>query len=167
MRKLFGRGVAVWSAMAVVLTGIAVATPGSGVISAPILARGGFADTVDMRFKITHEGRNAVVNVKDAADTVVQQIQLDAGGQTGWHSHPGPVVVVVKSGALTLYEGDDPTCAGHTYTAGQTFVDPGQGNVHIGRNESDVVTELFVTYFDVPAGGSPRLDASDPGNCPF
>jgi quercetin dioxygenase-like cupin family protein len=167
MRKLFGRGIVAVGAMALVLTGIAVATPGSGVISAPILARGGFVDRVDMKVKTSHHGQDAVVNVKDAADTVVQQVQLDAGGQTGWHSHPGPAIVVVKSGSFTLYEGDDPTCTGHTFTAGQAFVDPGQGNVHLGRNESNVVTELFVTYFDVPPGGSPRLDAPDPGNCPF
>lgn len=37
----------------------------------------------------------------------------------------------------------------HDYTAGQSFVDPGQGNVHrtvaVGG-----ATELWATYFDVP-----------------
>jgi quercetin dioxygenase-like cupin family protein len=166
MRKLLSRGIAVCGAMVIALAGVAVATPGSGVIG-PILARGGFADPVDIKFKFSHEGGNTTVNLKDAAETVVQQVQLDVAGHTGWHSHPGPAVVVVKSGALTLYEGDDPACVGHTYTAGQVFVDPGRGNVHLGRNESNVVTELFVTYFDVPPGASPRLDAPDPGNCAF
>jgi hypothetical protein len=34
-----------------------------------------------------------------------------SGGSTGWHSHPGPAVVIVKSGSLTLYDaGASVTC---------------------------------------------------------
>jgi quercetin dioxygenase-like cupin family protein len=97
----------------------------------------------------------------------MQQIVIAPGGSTGWHSHPGPAVVLVKAGELTLYSSEDPTCTGETYSAGTGFVDSGQGHVHIARNLSQSPTELWVTYFDVPAGESVRIDVADPGTCGF
>src|SRR5438309_1829372 len=31
-------------------------------------------------------------------DFVFQEVTLDPGASTGWHSHPGPLLVVVRSG---------------------------------------------------------------------
>jgi quercetin dioxygenase-like cupin family protein len=150
------------AAVSTVLLGAAFATPPSGIVSGTVLARAAFADPVDIKFKVHKE----VINVRDAQETVVQQIVIGPGGQTGWHSHPGPVVVLVKAGALTLYDGDDPTCTGRTYSAGQAFIDMGQSHLHIARNLSlSENTDLWVTYFDVPPGGPFRIDAADPGNC--
>lgn len=42
--------------------------------------------------------------------------------------------MTVKSGALTLVYADDPTCAGRTYTAEQSFVDRGDETVHTALN---------------------------------
>ena len=142
----------------VVTAGVAIATPGSGVVSASILARGTLAD----HFKIKlHDSSNP-------GDVVVQQVILEPGGYTGWHTHPGPAVVIVNGpGSFTLYDAEDESCTGTTYSPGQVFVDAGYGNVHFGRNESSSNTELFVTYLDVPVGTAPRLDAPDPGNCGF
>jgi quercetin dioxygenase-like cupin family protein len=149
------------------LAGAVLATPPSGIVSATVLARAAFVDPVDIKFKIQGKGQE-VIQVKDARDTVMQQIVIGPGGSTGWHSHPGPVVVLVKAGDLTLYSGDDPTCTGRTYSAGQAFIDSGQGHVHIGRNLSlSQNVELWVTYFDVPPGGPFRIDAANPGNCGF
>jgi quercetin dioxygenase-like cupin family protein len=92
---------------------------------------------------------------------------IQAGGHTGWHSHPGPALVVIKSGTFTLYNGNDPNCTPHVFNAGQAFVDRGGGNVHIGRNESGGPVELSVTYL-LPVGCGPRTDVTPaPGNCPF
>ena len=38
------------------------------------------------------------VKTKGSADLVSQQIVIAGGGHTGWHSHPGPVLVTVKPG---------------------------------------------------------------------
>ncbi len=148
---------------------IALATPPSGVLSGVVMARAGFADRVDVKFAVKDTYRGSeVVGVNGAQETVVQQIVIGPNGHTGWHSHPGPVVVLVKSGELTLYSGDDPACAGRTYSAGQAFVDSGQGHVHFARNlNPGQNTELWATYFDVPPGGAFRIDAPAPGNCPF
>lgn len=152
---------------AVAVIGTAVATPPSGVLSAPVVARGAFADATDIKFKVTGHGQQ-IIHVDNAGDTVVQQIVIAPGGWFGWHSHPGPVVVVVKSGELAFYDSDDPTCTPRIYVAGQVFVDRGQGHVHYAQNPGTTANlELWATYFDVPPGASPRIDARAPGNCPF
>jgi quercetin dioxygenase-like cupin family protein len=146
--------------------GAAVFTPGAGVQSA-VQARASFVDSTDIKFKVKGSSEE-VIHVPDTRENVVQQIIIAPGGHTGWHSHPGPVVVLIKSGAMTLYSGDDPTCTGRSYTAGQAFIDSGQGHVHIARNESTTQNlELWAVYFDVPPGGAFRIDAPAPGNCPF
>ena len=155
--------------IAAAFAAVARATPPSGVLSGLVMARAAFADRVDVKFAVkdNHNGTE-IVRVNGAQDTVVQQIIIGPGGHTGWHSHPGPVVVLVKSGELTFYSEDDPTCTGRPYPAGQAFVDSGQGHVHIARNlSSSQNLELWATYFDVPPGGAFRLDAAAPGNCPF
>lgn len=155
------------AAIGATATAVLLATPGSGVLSATVFARGAFADPVDVKFKIGPDDRH-VIQANNAQDTVMQQIVLGPGGHTGWHSHPGPVVVIVKAGALTFYSSEDPSCTPRTYTAGQTFVDSGQGHVHIARNLSTTENlEFWATYFDVPLGGLFRIDVPNPGNCSF
>ena len=62
---------------------------------------------------------------------------------------------------------DDPTCAGRTYTAGQSFVDRGDETVHTALNLGATNVELWATYL-VPGdpGAAFRIDAADPA-CDF
>ena len=166
---MFNKQLAIAGMMAAIgagLAGVAMATPGFRVLSAAVVARAAFVDPVDIKFKVDG-GAQEVIQARDAQDTVMQQIVIAPGGHTGWHSHPGPVVVLVKTGALTFYSAHDSTCAPRTYTAGQAFIDSGQGHVHIGRNESTENLELWATYFDVPPGGAFRINMPNPGNCGF
>jgi quercetin dioxygenase-like cupin family protein len=116
------------------VTAAAVLTPSSGILSAPVFARASFVDPTDLKFKVKGQNGQEVINVNNARETVMQQIVIAPGGNTGWHSHPGPVVVLIKSGQMSFYDGDDPTCTARTYSAGQAFIDSGQGHVHIARN---------------------------------
>ncbi|HLG56829.1 MAG TPA: cupin domain-containing protein [Vicinamibacterales bacterium] len=159
-------------AMAALAT-MALATPGSNVVGT-VMARAGFVDSVDLRLRVTslspghrHKKDREVIRVDDAADTVMQKIVIGPGGSTGWHSHPGPAIALVTNGELTLYSSDDPACTDRAFGAGQAFVDSGQGHVHNARNLTSQNTEVWVTYLDVPPGGSVRIDAADPGNCVF
>ena len=88
------------------------------------------------------------------------------GGTSGWHTHPGPSIVVVKSGTATLYDGDDPTCTPQVYEAGSVFLDRGGGHTHLLRNENSVNLET-VAFQIVPAGSTRRIDAPSPGFCGF
>lgn len=141
-----------------VFAGTALGTPGSSVISAPILARGDFTDQVDVKIKFERDGSINVSNAPDAGEVVVQEITIGPGGTTGWHSHPGPVVVVVKQGTLTYVRAVGGECADTAYPAGTAFVDPGQGHAHTAFNLGSDNLVLYATYFDVPVGGSPRID---------
>ena len=91
--------------------------------------------------------------------------RLRRGSSTGWHSHPGPVFITVTQGQVTFYEYDDPTCTPHVVSAGQGYVDTGQG--HMGRNESGQPAQ-DVSVIIAPVGGAFRgeLDAPSP-NCGF
>ncbi len=144
----------------------AFATPGSGVLGAPVVARAAFAEPVDIKFKV---GLNPTdtLHVDGAKDTVVQQVTIAPGGSTGWHSHPGPVVVLIASGTMSFYDSEDPSCTAKTYETGKAFIDSGQGHVHIARNEGPENLVLWATYFDVPPGQPFRIDAANPGNCLF
>ncbi len=165
MVKRYIASLAIAGAAAAALATVVLATPGSSNVVATVWARAGFADPVDIKLKVRDEGE--VIHVVRAGDTVMQQIIIGPGGHTGWHSHPGPAIALVKNGELTLYSSDDPTCTGRPYGVGQGFVDPGQGHAHTARNLTSQNTEVWVTYLDVPPGGSVRIDAADPGNCVF
>lgn len=120
-------------------------------------------------FHIQSEFEHHRVELKshDPSDINVNSSSLAAGGNTGWHMHSGPVMVVVTSGAFTMYHGDDPDCAPHVYPAGTAFIEPGgTSDVHIGRNEGSVPVTWIATAI-VPVGAATRLDAPAPGNCPF
>jgi quercetin dioxygenase-like cupin family protein len=55
------------------------------------------------------------------------QITVLPGGSSGWHSHPGGAVVVVKAGNLTVYRSVGSVCDATDYTGGQAFIErPGE-----------------------------------------
>jgi quercetin dioxygenase-like cupin family protein len=85
------------------------------------------------------------------------------GGSTGWHSHPGPSLILVVSGTVTNYSGDDPTCAGHDYTAGQGFIDPA-GTVHEVRNNTTSPAEDIAVQL-LPQGAVRKTPQPEPANC--
>ena len=140
------------------MAGVALATPGSGTTGI-VVARSAFTDRVDLLLSVKHDERGREsVQVRNSQDTVMQQIVFNAGGHSGWHSHPGPAVILIKAGELTFYQDEGGQCVSRTYSAGQALVDPGQGHEHLAVNTSAGTTEVWVTYFDVPAGASPRID---------
>lgn len=112
-----------------------------------------------------YNGFKSKFSTYDNADIVMNNNSMIAGGTSGWHTHPGITIVAIKSGALTLYDADDPLCPPKVYSAGQVFLEEG-GHSHIARNEGSIGAEWYTTYV-VPAGGPTRIDAPDPGTCPF
>ena len=108
---------------------------------------------------------DAELKSHDNTDIAVANVVVTPGGHSGWHFHPGPVLVVVKTGTITFYMGDDPTCSPHVHPAGTTFIENG-GMVGIARNEGTVEATVTATFF-VPTGSPLRIDAPAPGNCAF
>ena len=68
---------------------------------------------------------------KGPTDVRVQRFNVSSGGSSGWHHHPGIVIVAVEAGAVTVTHSD---CSSKTYGPdeqnGAVFVeggdDPGQ-----------------------------------------
>ena len=168
MKKGMRRRLAVLAGMIVVpvlAAGIALATPGIGVVG-PVQARGTLQDESSIR-RVGWELFLSSFQRSSGTDFVTQALSIAPGGTTGWHSHPGPVFVTVKSGSLTVVYANDSSCQGTTYTAGQSFVDFGNANVHTALNKGAVTTEVWATYI-VPgaAGTTPfRSAVARPGTC--
>jgi len=101
-------------------------------------------------------------------DVATQIVTFQPGGYSGWHTHPGPVIFTVRTGTLTVYEGDDPSCQPHIFTVGTGMLEAATNtHIHMVRNETGSVAEALVTYI-VPVGANPlRTDLPNPGNCPF
>ena len=104
------------------------------------------------------------MNVKGDSDLYVVRNTWPVGAHSGWHTHPGPSLITVLSGELTVYEADDPTCTPTVYHAGESFTDIGCGDVHLVRNEGAVCAVNMVVQI-VPAGQPRRIDADQPANC--
>ncbi len=145
------------------------ATPGVGVTST-VLAQGTL-DAFDLKIKTDGKTDDKTddweteIRTKGASDLYVLENRVAPGGTFGWHSHPGPSMVIVKSGTATLYMGDDPACTPQVLPAGSGFVDSG-GDAHVVRNEGSEELVVIVTSL-VPKGATRRIDQPSPGNCPF
>lgn len=159
------------------------ATPPSGIAFTPIGRATVPAFDVRRRFRLPKEDK---VNGQDEdwhrkvriwkleleatqpIDVATQVVTFQPGGFSGWHTHPGPVFFTVKSGTLTVYEGDDPSCAPVVFPAGTGAVEAGTStHIHMVRNETNSIAEAVVTYL-VPVGATPlRTDLPNPGNCTF
>ena len=78
-------------------------------------------------------------------DMLVTSITVDPGGSFGWHTHPGPVLVSIGSGTLTLYQPENGRCVRSVVPAGKGFIEDG-GDIHLARNEGSVPIELNAIF---------------------
>lgn len=152
------------AAAALAATGLiaapAHATAATGFVGTQV-ARGAYGE-IDLKLKTgTFDLK---LDTKGNSDIYVTRNAIAVGGQSGWHTHPGPSLITVTVGEITAY--DDELCTPHVYHAGEGFIDAGDGDVHLLRNESGAVAETLAVQF-LPAGATRRIDAPQPNNCNF
>jgi quercetin dioxygenase-like cupin family protein len=150
------RGPILAAAFGLVFAGTALATGATG-FHPTIFARGTLAAPVQTNMGFIK------FQTKDAIDVVTASVTLDAHASSGWHSHPGVVLVTVVTGTVTFY---DDQCAAATHPAGTSFVES-DGATGLARNESDTAASIYVVYL-VPSGtpnSGLRIDQPNPG-CP-
>lgn len=135
-------GVAMWA-------GWALATPGMGNKSSTNLS----SARMDELLNLQTSGPSRVL---------VESSRYGSGATSGWHSHPGPHVISVTSGALTVYRADDPSCAPRVFGPGQAFTG---GNTHFVSNDGTVDATYTVTAI-YPEGAGTWSDAPAPAHCP-
>jgi hypothetical protein len=127
-----------------------VASPGSGI--SQVSTRGDGVISGRVNVNTPH-----VVHLKTYGDIRVLDQELTIGplGHTGWHRHPGPVLVTVVSGTFRYQVAD---CSFTDYRTGETVVDTGEV-VHRGTNPSEAdSTSLSITYL-TPVGAPLRIEA--------
>ena len=98
------------------------------------------------------------LHVNGPSDTLQARLVFQPGAETGWHIHPGPVVVVVKSGALVETHSDGCTTL---HPTGSVFFESA-GEVHNATNRTNGVAEVYATFLS-PAGAQPLIPVPDPG----
>jgi quercetin dioxygenase-like cupin family protein len=108
---------------------------------------------------------HGTIPLQFGTDVAMAQITVDPGGSSGWHSHPGGAIVVVKQGSLIVHQPVGGQCQTATYSAGQAFIER-PGEVDDVTNAGPVPYVLFVTFPRVPQADSARTDQPDPGTCP-
>jgi hypothetical protein len=137
---------------------MAWATPGAS-ISTTILSGPTRLDETQVNTWSNMFDHGVKFKTKGASDVYVVYNAVAPGGHTGWHSHPGPTVVSVKSGTATEYHADDPGVP-EVHAAGTCFIDDGEG-AHLVRNEGTTNLELFA-FQVLPAGATRRIDEPAP-----
>ncbi len=105
------------------------------------------------------------INMHRGTEVTTRRIRVEVGGHTSWHYHPGPHLVTVARGRVTVYE-TDCTPRG-TYEAGTGFFDPGSAkprHIHALYNavddeaDGDGEAEVVITDFR-EQGGKLAVDA--------
>ncbi len=120
-----------------------------------------FTDDLDLQIRKKLDGRpREVINLRDASRMQVLDVTIQPGVRLPWHSHPGLLFVAVIEGSFDFIYGDD--CVVRTYNAGESFVDPGFDNFHMGRNPSDTEElRIIATFLGAPSDDPLTLPVSD------
>ena len=137
---------------AAVYGGQVLATPPSGGVTVVPLARGTDVSEGSLPLQV-------------GTDIAMQQITDAPGASSGWLSHPGGAIIIVKQGTPTIHRAIGGQCQTTTYSAGQAFIERPR-EVDLAVNNGTIPYVLLVTFPRLAQGESPRTDEPDPGTCP-
>src|SRR5919202_5152236 len=190
MKRIAIAGLVAGAAAIAVVATQALATPGSGAVG-NYVARGPVSQSVVIgvprtatatktvtvrvgkkvvrkRVRFTYETVTPLMTcgASSACDTAYQQLTIQPGGYTGWHTHPGPTFVAVAQGEGTLYHAMS-GCPSVKYGVGAGFMQP-PTEVHNMRNEGTTPLVLWA-FYALPPGttnAAIRIDQPQPAECP-
>jgi hypothetical protein len=119
--------------------------------------------TANFDNKVQQNSDRVKFQTKGPTDVRVQKVVIGAGGYSGWHHHPGIVIVAVASGALIFSHSD---CSSTTYgpgqAAGAVFVEGGDDPV---QASSVAGATSYVTYVAPDASPPVFRIEDDPPAC--
>lgn len=150
LAKLALTSAAVFAALAVMTGNAATGSPPVGTGTSELLTR----STTVRELNINHRGIHLRTSRK--VDIAVLHFTAEPGWSSGWHQHTGPAIVAVKSGELTIYQGN---CDGVAVPAGQAYVER-PGVPVVARNEGTSPAEWYTTEI-IPIGTSTRVDVPE------
>jgi hypothetical protein len=147
-------GVAVIGTFAAVALG---SLPSPNFVGTPLV-------TANFDNKVELNSDRVKFQTKGPTDVRVQKVVIGANGNSGWHHHPGFVLVSVASGAVTFMQSD---CSSKTYGPGlpdgSVFVEYGDG---AGLATAGVDGATLYTTYVAPDANPPvfRIE-DDPPAC--
>jgi hypothetical protein len=121
--------------------------------------------TGNLTHKVKLNSDRIKFQTKNPTDVRVARIDIAPGGYSGWHHHPGIVIVTVASGVVTFTHSD---CSSKTYGPGlpngAVFV---EGGDHPAQASSTTGAVNYVTFI-APHANPPvfRIDDHDFPGCP-
>jgi quercetin dioxygenase-like cupin family protein len=115
-----------------------------------------------LRLKLDGTGRTHVMNMADVDHMQLVKLTFAPGDVVDWHVHPGPVLVIVDEGVLTVTSASD--CTARDYGPSEIYIEQGPGDVlrvenRIGNNDDTVIYALF---FELPEDGPLTIFEDDP-----
>ncbi len=91
------------------------------------------------------------INTRRGTQVTTTRLSVAPGGHTAWHYHPGPHVVAITAGTVTVYETN---CIPRgSFSAGGGFFDPGSTkprHIHTLYNPGLATAEVVITDFREP-----------------
>jgi quercetin dioxygenase-like cupin family protein len=154
-------------AVASLVGGLAGATPTVGVVFNNVLATGTDNKDIDTRAHVNlpatatagdddDDGWSAKVETDGASNVVVQDVAFVPGGYTGWHNHPGILLLTLTEGSVEWY---DAKCGKHIYNAGDSWTE--NTPLHYVRAVGSVNARFMITYL-IAKGQPKRIDQAAP-----
>lgn len=142
--------------------GKVLATPSNGFVGTT-LATATF-DALHVSAHASHPNPwDLLLRTYGQSDVYIQSNSWPVGADTGWHTHPGPSLIILNHGVLTEWESDDGVCTEHVYDATHgpvSFVDTGgPGHAHIIANDGTTVADGYAVQF-LPQGATRRIDVT-------
>jgi quercetin dioxygenase-like cupin family protein len=119
--------------------------------------------TGDLTHKVKLNSDRVKFQTKGPTDVRVARIDFAPGARSGWHHHPGIVIVTVLSGAVTYTRSD---CSSKTYGPGQpdgaVFIEAGDDPAQASSTTGATSYATFIA----PRGAGFRIDDHDFPGCP-
>jgi quercetin dioxygenase-like cupin family protein len=139
---------------AIAAAGATIALANSGTLSTTTIL--GHRATLADSARANQDG--VKFQTKGPTDVLVQTITFQPQGNSGWHFHPGVVLVVVESGTVTTHDAD---CETRTYGPHSSFVESGTAPFMVS-NESQTQNAVVYATLVVPAGSPFRIETAQP-----
>jgi predicted metal-dependent enzyme (double-stranded beta helix superfamily) len=123
------------------------ASPGSGIVSTNLVAK------ADLEQAVHLNSDRIKFQTKGPTDVRVQTLTFAPGAITGWHHHPGFVLVAVESGEVTVFDSDcNAKAYGPSSANGSAFTESGDEPLEV-RNMTAAPARVYATFV------APSLDA--------
>ena len=145
-----------------VVVAVAVASPPFKFSATNLVAEGKMPNPV-------HVNSDRVkFQTKDPVDVRFQEVNIEPGGRSGWHHHPGIVIAAVKEGTVTFVRGAD--CSATTYGAGSpngsVFIEAGDAPGEARIMSTDQPVKLYATFVAPDKDPGVFRIENAPGICP-